>query len=271
MAKFMQIIDKKINYQSHSIDITLLDTSFRSLTKNIENNSGDTLLNIRTGDLFSDSLLSDLKDRQDVLKSALDNLEADLGLTLTGSYTYTTLTNISSSDYADYTLLNQILNNEKYIYERMKLIESETRKKNIFLYVSDTNIELRRTRKNIEHYIERLTEDRFNYLEDDQNYLVINNYYNYLERLTEDSFNYLEDDQEKIKKRLNKNYFERLTEDRFYYLQNNQEEIKRLIPKQYNNYITSNSFDIIDNHKLILEKIPLKYLEVEEKGREYNE
>ena len=109
--RFLEVIEKKINLDRNNIDLTLLDTKITQFTKLISDTPIDSIL---TDDLdgveFSNSLMTNIRARQELMNTTLGNAETEatsIGITLsyTPEYTVIPITEIEVGDRIDYDLL----------------------------------------------------------------------------------------------------------------------------------------------------------------------
>jgi len=176
--KFLEIIEKKINLDRNNIELTLLDTNITQFTKLIAALPDDLIL---TDDLneetLSESLMLNIKYRQDKMNEVLENAETEAtSLSIPLSYTseFLTLSSaiLSTDERIDNDLLILIVNNEIDLYKRFQQIKEGYQDKGIQLLQTNTNeqfLKIPKLSKNI-IYDYNITDSKFT-LEDHHNYI----------------------------------------------------------------------------------------------------
>lgn len=135
MSKLMEIIEKVPNFKKGTCSITLLDTNFFQLTRNIGSKTGHTVFNAVNGDVLSKEMLVSLNKTQLDFKPRIENLVNQYNAWIDSKKKIiSTLENFnliftSLRDYsnkivvgdtqADYYLLSEIIGAEKELYETL--------------------------------------------------------------------------------------------------------------------------------------------------------
>lgn len=129
---FMQIVEKSTNYKDGKSRLKLFETSILDIIRKIKAQSGDTLSGATNGDYISDSLMADIRTKQeqykinfsDYVTEIIDYVatdpRADISSYLAFVYTYSAIDTgiIEANDDVLYEILRQIMNNEGYFHER---------------------------------------------------------------------------------------------------------------------------------------------------------
>jgi len=128
----MQVISKSTDYSKEKVNLELFETSIKDIIRKIKGQAGDTLNAVSTGDYISDSLLADIKDKQNYYLSNFDDYiteiedyadtdpRSDLSPYQVYSYIYSAINTgiIEAEDEILNIILNEIMNNEGFFYER---------------------------------------------------------------------------------------------------------------------------------------------------------
>jgi hypothetical protein len=128
----MQVISKSTDYSKEKVNLELFETSIKDIIRKIKGQAGDTLNAVSTGDYISDSLLADIKDKQNYYLSNFDDYiteiedyadtdpRTDLSPYQVYSYIYSAINTgiIEAEDEILNIILNEIMNNEGFYYER---------------------------------------------------------------------------------------------------------------------------------------------------------
>ena len=131
----MQVISKSTDYSKEKVNLELFETSIKGIIRKIKGQAGDTLNAVSTGDYISDSLLADIKDKQEEFTTTSSDFDdyiadiqaladtdprADLTPYTTWTYTYSAIVaaDIAADEPVTYEILRQIMNNEGYFHER---------------------------------------------------------------------------------------------------------------------------------------------------------
>jgi hypothetical protein len=128
----MQVISKSTDYSKEKVNLELFETSIKDIIRKIKGQAGDTLNAVSTGDYISDSLLADIKDKQNYYLSNFDDYiteiedyadtdpRTDLSPYQVYSYIYSAINTgiIEAEDEILNIILNEIMNNEGFFYER---------------------------------------------------------------------------------------------------------------------------------------------------------
>lgn len=133
----MQVTSKEINLNTHKITLKLSDTGYDYPVKLVSTNVGNTLENVVTLDIVDESLLNDIKVKQENSKTGFDNLVSNIENystswsynsvptpLATSQFSYGTLQNsaIDENSPIDNTLKNNIIQNELYFSEKREQI-----------------------------------------------------------------------------------------------------------------------------------------------------
>lgn len=128
----MEIVEKEYDLNENKVVLRLFDTQYNEFARKIKDVDDKTLENITTNDFVSDSLLLDLKTKQDEIYDLYNNATTGIitlikayitskGASMTAfppsTFTYTSLTNIDADDILDNSLLSNIMSNESYLTE----------------------------------------------------------------------------------------------------------------------------------------------------------
>ena len=128
----MQVISKSTDYSKEKVNLELFETSIKDIIRKIKGQAGDTLNAVSTGDYISDSLLADIKDKQNYYLSNFDDYiteiedyadtdpRSDLSPYQVYSYIYSAINTgiIEAEDEILNIILNEIMNNEGFYWER---------------------------------------------------------------------------------------------------------------------------------------------------------
>ena len=131
----MQVISKSTDYSKEKVNLELFETSIKGIIRKIKGQAGDTLNAVSTGDYISDSLLADIKTKQEEFTTTSSDFDdyiadiqaladtdprADLTPYTTWTYTYSAIVaaDIAADEPVTYEILRQIMNNEGYFHER---------------------------------------------------------------------------------------------------------------------------------------------------------
>lgn len=128
----MEVVEKEYDLNENRVILRLFDTQYNEFARKIKDVDDKTLENITTDDFVSDSLLLDLKTKQDEIYDLYNNVTTGIitlikayitskgsGMTAfpTSLFAYTSLTNINADDILDNSLLSNIMSNESYLTE----------------------------------------------------------------------------------------------------------------------------------------------------------
>ena len=140
----LEVIKKTVDYKTHKITIETYDTRYQGLVKQIKELSGINLADDLDGEFVADSLLSNIKYRQDQIDNSLDSFESyisGLGYTIpSNSFITLPAGTILPGEPLDYDLLESIVNNEKDFYNRRQIIKQIELYYNIKFQVPNTRI-----------------------------------------------------------------------------------------------------------------------------------
>ena len=129
----MQVTSKEINLNTHKVTLKLSDTGYDYPIKLVAANVGNTLENVETLDVVDESLLNDIKVKQENSKTGFDNLVSNIENysaswsynsvptpLATPQFAYSALQNsaIDENSPIDNTLKNNIIQNELYFSEK---------------------------------------------------------------------------------------------------------------------------------------------------------
>lgn len=132
MGRIMQVIDKRSNFMSGTVDLKLYQTNFIGLTKVITDVPGQTVLNATEGQnvgyqFFHDLCLKQLETRnyvdrfKPVYNVEIDRKKPTVNGLLPFSYNWKSCVDyrnqIVSGDKADYRLFQKVVNAEKELYD----------------------------------------------------------------------------------------------------------------------------------------------------------
>lgn len=136
MSKLMEIIEKTPDFKKGTCSMTLLDTNFFQLTRNIGSKTGHTIFNAVDGDILSKEMLRSLNQKQlnfiprfenfvnnkynswiNSTKKTIPNLE-NFNLVFTSLRDYSSKY-IPGETQADYYLLSEVVGAEKELYETL--------------------------------------------------------------------------------------------------------------------------------------------------------
>lgn len=132
MGRIMQVIDKRSNFTSGTVDLKLYQTNFVGLTKVITDVPGQTVLNATEGQnvgyqFFHDLCLKQLDTRnyvdrfKPVYNAEIDKKKPTVNNLLPFSYNWKSCVDyrsqIVSGDKADYRLFQKVVNAEKELYD----------------------------------------------------------------------------------------------------------------------------------------------------------
>lgn len=130
---FMQVISKNINYSKNEVELKMFETQIKSMIKLIGQDSLDTKLeDVVTRTLMTDYLFANIRTKQEGLYAVIESYVNEIKayatanyITLVPSYatfTYTyaaiTAANIQYNDDILDGIVNEIMNNEGYFWER---------------------------------------------------------------------------------------------------------------------------------------------------------
>ena len=65
----MQVISKNTDNSKEKIELSLFETSIKDIIRKVKGQAGDTLNTVLTGDYISDSLLTDIRTKQEQYQS----------------------------------------------------------------------------------------------------------------------------------------------------------------------------------------------------------
>lgn len=140
----LEVINKIVDYKNHKLTIKCYDTRYQGLIKQIKEFSGVNLADNLDGEFMADSLLENIKYRQEQIDNTLNAFEfyiASLGYTVPGnSFVTIPASVILPGEPIDYDLLEKIVDNEKDFYNRMQIIKQIELDNNIKFQVPSTKV-----------------------------------------------------------------------------------------------------------------------------------
>ncbi|MGL5100518.1 MAG: hypothetical protein ACRC6B_10920, partial [Fusobacteriaceae bacterium] len=132
MARIMQVIEKKNNFDSGTVDLKLYQTGFTALTKIITDVPGQTVDNALANQEVGYQFFHDLNNKQIAVRTYIDKFKTDYNNSINGfkntitnliNFDYTWLScvdyksQIIAGDKADYKLFQKVVNAEKELYD----------------------------------------------------------------------------------------------------------------------------------------------------------
>ncbi|MGL4999467.1 MAG: hypothetical protein ACRC5T_10905 [Cetobacterium sp.] len=132
MARIMQVIEKKSNFDNGTVDLKLYQTNFLGLTKTITSVPGQTVENATIEQEVGYQFFHDMNDKQIAVRNYLDNflpkynaeiirLKATVKNLIDFSYNWKSCVDYKSQivagDRADYRLFQKVVNAEKELYD----------------------------------------------------------------------------------------------------------------------------------------------------------